>query len=111
MPALPLRMRSPRILPRPESCLIFEPRTSRNLGEIGMNLAEVSDSKTLKSEHWRGFSATSVVGLLIRRSLVRAQVGEPIPGAMNHSTLAANETLRVVVHPYLCRSNFDLLDD
>ena len=77
MPALPLRMRSPRILPRPEICLVFEPRTSRNLGEIGLNLKEVSGSKTLKSEHWQGFPAGLVVGLLIRRSLVRAQVGEP----------------------------------
>ena len=72
-----MRMRSPRILLRPEICLVFEPRTSRNLGEIGMNLAEVSDSKTLKSEHWQGFPAGSVVGLSVRRSLVRAQVGEP----------------------------------
>ena len=61
----------------PMICLIFAPGTHRNLGEVGRNLAEVSDSKTPESEHWRGFSARSVVGLLIRRSLVRALVGEP----------------------------------
>ena len=42
-----------------------------------MSLAEISDSKTPESEHSCGFAARSVVGLLIRRSLVRAQVGEP----------------------------------
>ena len=58
-------------------CLIFDPRTRRNLGELDRNLAEISDSRIPESEHWRGFPARSVVGLLIRRSLVRAQVGEP----------------------------------
>ena len=61
----------------PMNCLIFDYRTRRNLGEVNRNLAEISDSKTPKTEHWRGFPARSVVGLLIRRSLVRAQVGEP----------------------------------
>jgi hypothetical protein len=61
----------------PMNCLIFAHQTSRNPGEVGMNLAKISDSKTPESEHWRGFAARSVVGLLIRRSLVRAQVGEP----------------------------------
>jgi len=40
-------------------------------------LEEISDSQTAQTQHWRGFPAGSVVGLLIRRSLVRAQVGEP----------------------------------
>ena len=35
-----------------------------------MNLAEISDSKTPESEHWRGFPARSVVGLLIRSDLL-----------------------------------------
>ena len=61
----------------PMSCLIFDPRTRRNLGEVGRNLAEISDSRTPESERWRGFAARSVVGLLIRRSQVRALVGEP----------------------------------
>jgi hypothetical protein len=61
----------------PMNCLIFGHRTRRNPGEVGRNLAKISDSKTPESEHWRGFPARSVVGLLIRRSLVRAQVGEP----------------------------------
>jgi hypothetical protein len=60
----------------PMSCLIFTHRTHRNLGEVGRNLAKMSDSKTPESEHWHGFPVRSVVGLLIRRSLVRAQVGE-----------------------------------
>jgi len=38
---------------------------------------EVSDSETQKSEQRSGFAAGSWAGLLIRRSLVRAQVGEP----------------------------------
>jgi hypothetical protein len=73
LPTLPLRMRRPRHPQSPMSCLIFDPRTSRNLGEVGRNLAKVSDDKTPQSEHWRGFQAFSWVGLLIRRSLVRAQ--------------------------------------
>ena len=56
-------------------CLIFDYQTRRNPGEVERNLAKVSDSKTPENEHWRGFPARSVVGLLIRRSLVRAQVG------------------------------------
>jgi len=63
-------------LPGFQSCLIFEAETSRNLGEIGLNLAQISDSKTPESEHWRGFPARLGVGLSIRRSLVRAQVEE-----------------------------------
>ena len=61
----------------PMNCLIFAYRTRRNPGEVAQNLAEISDSKTPESEHWRWFPARSVVGLSIRRSLVRAQVGEP----------------------------------
>lgn len=61
----------------PMSCLIFARRTRRNLGELDQNLAKISDTRTPEREHWRGFAARSVVGLLIRRSLVRAQVGEP----------------------------------
>ena len=52
------------------NCLIFDPQTRLNLGELDQNLAKISDSQTPKSEHWRGFAARSVVGLLIRRSLV-----------------------------------------
>ncbi len=67
------------------SCLIFAHRTRRNPGEVERNLAEISDSRTPESEYWRGFPACSVVGLLIRRSLVRAQVGEPIKSQHNHA--------------------------
>ena len=59
------------------SCLILDPQTSENLGEMMGNSPEISDSKTHESEHWRWFAGRSVVGLLIRRSQVRALVGEP----------------------------------
>ena len=76
-PALPFHMPRSTLPQRSVCCLIFDPRTGRNLGKVGRNWAEISDSKTPESEHWREFAARSVVGLLIRRSLVRAQVGEP----------------------------------
>jgi len=59
------------------SCLIFDPRSGQNLGELWRNLAEISDSQTAQAQHWRGLAPDAGVGLLIRRSLVRAQVGEP----------------------------------
>ena len=76
-PPYPCACTAKQHLPAPTSCLIFDPKTSRNLGEIGLNLAKISDSQTAQTQHWRGFAARSVVGLLIRRSLVRAQVEEP----------------------------------
>jgi len=77
MAALLFRMHRHSRHQRHMSCLIFDPQTSRNLGELGRNLEEISDSQTAETQHWRGFPGSSVVSLLIRRSLVRAQVGEP----------------------------------
>lgn len=42
-----------------------------------MGTAEISDSRSPESKHWRGPPACSVVGLSIRRSQVRALVEEP----------------------------------
>ena len=45
--------------------------------EIEANDSKVLEVLTLESEHWRGLQPDLIDRLLIRRSLVRAQVGEP----------------------------------
>lgn len=60
----------------------FDLETSRNLGEVGLNLPEVSDSQTAQTQHWQDFPARSVVGLLVLRALVRALVEEPTAQAV-----------------------------
>jgi hypothetical protein len=52
--------------------------SSSNLAEIPINQANLSDTAWAKTQHWRGSQPDMVVGLLIRRSLVRAQVEEPM---------------------------------
>ena len=46
--------------------------------EIEANDSKVLEVLTPESEHWRGLQLDPNHRLLIRRSLVRAQVGEPI---------------------------------
>jgi hypothetical protein len=46
--------------------------------EIEANDSKVLEVLTPESEHWRGLQLDLIDRLLIRRSLVRAQVGEPI---------------------------------
>jgi hypothetical protein len=46
--------------------------------EIEENDSKVLEDADPKSEHWRGLQLDPNHRLLIRRSLVRAQVGEPI---------------------------------
>ena len=46
--------------------------------EIEENDSKVLEVLTPESEHWRGLQLDPNHRLLIRRSLVRAQVGEPI---------------------------------
>ena len=46
--------------------------------EIEANDSKVLEVLTLESEHWHGLQLDPNHRLLIRRSLVRAQVGEPI---------------------------------
>jgi hypothetical protein len=46
--------------------------------EIEETDSKVLEGLTPESEHWRGLQLDPTERLLIRRSLVRAQVGEPI---------------------------------
>jgi len=60
------------------SCPIFGTQTSKYAGFRATQFSKLSDSMRAINKRWRGLQPDSVVGLSIRRSLVRAQVGEPI---------------------------------
>ncbi len=91
------------------NCLIINARVSNRAGLRTVDSREMSDSGPTQTLHKCGLPASSTAGLLIRRSLVRVQVGEPrnIKGTQMASTECFFSCLcfGIPVSPPMSRSN------